>query len=605
MKTKIRIANAGGFWGDDLGVLRRQLEGGEVDYISSDFLAEVTMSILRKQQLKNEALGYVTDFVDQIVDVADLMKSKGVRMITNAGGINPIGCARKILSELDKKGISLKIAVVDGDNIVERIDEFYPSEAKFENMDTGEDFNTIIDNIQSANVYLGVPPLLKALESGADLILAGRVTDTSVTMAPMIHELGWDLNDWDKLAAGLVAGHIIECGAQSTGGNFTDWQDVPTWENMGYPIVEMMQNGEFVVYKHENTGGLINVDTIREQLLYEMGNPDQYISPDVVADFTQLKLQEVGENKVLVSGAKGYASTPYLKVSMAYEDGYKATSSIVISGGRVLNKAQEFEKIFWDRLDTSFLKKNTEFVGYNACHQHLAEHIDPNEILLRLSVYDTDVEKIRDFSMSIAPLILSGPPGVAVTGGRARMQQVITYWPSLIPKECISSTVHVLDSKGEIKESHEIASVLGYEEELQNMELVEHTEFVDPTWEEDRLITVPLREICLGRSGDKGDTVNIGVLARSEEIYQYLKHDLTASKVAEMFFGMVKGRVKRFEIDNLHALNFLLEEALDGGGTKSLMIDAQGKTFATALLNQEIMIPEKLLSSKMKVETQK
>ncbi|NOU60987.1 acyclic terpene utilization AtuA family protein [Marinifilum caeruleilacunae] len=605
MKTKIRIANAGGFWGDDLGVLRRQLEGGEVDYISSDFLAEVTMSILRKQQLKNEALGYVTDFVDQIVDVADLMKSKGVRMITNAGGINPIGCARKILSELDKKGISLKIAVVDGDNIVERIDEFYPSKAKFENMDSGEDFNTIIDNIQSANVYLGVPPLLKALESGADLILAGRVTDTSVTMAPMIHELGWDLNDWDKLAAGLVAGHIIECGAQSTGGNFTDWQDVPTWDNMGYPIVEMMQNGEFVVYKHENTGGLINVDTIREQLLYEMGNPDQYISPDVVADFTQLKLQEVGENKVLVSGAKGYASTPYLKVSMAYEDGYKATSSIVISGGRVLNKAQEFEKIFWDRLDTDFLKKNTEFVGYNACHQHLAEHIDPNEILLRLSVYDTDVEKIRDFSMSIAPLILSGPPGVAVTGGRARMQQVITYWPSLIPKECISSTVHVLDSKGEIKESHEIASVLGYEEELQNMEIVEHTEFVDPSWEEDRLITVPLREICLGRSGDKGDTVNIGVLARSEEIYQYLKHDLTASKVAEMFFGMVKGRVKRFEIDNLHALNFLLEEALDGGGTKSLMIDAQGKTFATALLNQEIMIPEKLLSSKMKVETQK
>ncbi|WP_321282047.1 acyclic terpene utilization AtuA family protein [Marinifilum fragile] len=605
MKTKIRIANAGGFWGDDLGVLRRQLEGGEVDYISSDFLAEVTMSILRKQQLKNEALGYVTDFVDQIVDVADLMKSKGVRMITNAGGINPIGCARKILSELEKKGVSLKIAVVDGDNIVDRIDEFYPAKANFKNMDSGDDFESIIQNIQSANVYLGVPPLLKALESGADLILAGRVTDTSVTMAPMIYELGWELNDWDKLAAGLVAGHIIECGAQSTGGNFTDWEKVERWDNMGYPIVEMKQNGDFTVYKHENTGGLISVDTIREQLVYEMGNPDQYISPDVVADFTHLKLEELESNKVLVSGAKGYPSTPYLKVSMAYEDGYKATSSIVISGGRVLNKAQEFEKIFWDRLDTDFLKKNTEFVGYNACHQHLADHIDPNEILLRLSVYDTDVAKIRDFSMSIAPLILSGPPGVAVTGGRARMQQVITYWPTLIPKECITSTVHVLNEQGEVIESNDIGSVLGYEEELTFKEASEHTDYINPAWEEDRLITVALRDICLGRSGDKGDTVNIGVLARSEEIYQYLKHDLTAEKLSEMFFGMVKGKIHRYEIDNLLALNFLLEESLDGGGTKSLMIDAQGKTFATALLNQEIMIPEKLLSSMMKVESQK
>jgi len=605
MKTKIRIANAGGFWGDDLGVLRRQLEGGEIDYISSDFLAEVTMSILRKQQLKNESLGYVTDFVDQIVDVADLMKSKGVRMITNAGGINPIGCARKILSELEKKGVSLKIAVVDGDNIVERIGEFYPGQANFKNMDSGEDFDTIIDNIQSANVYLGVPPLLKALESGADLILAGRVTDTSVTMAPMIHELGWKLNDWDKLAAGLVAGHIIECGAQSTGGNFTDWQKVPRWDNMGYPIVEMDQSGAFTVYKHENTGGLISIDTIREQLVYEMGNPDQYISPDVVADFTHLKLEELDTNKVLVSGAKGYPSTPYLKVSMAFEDGYKATSSIVISGGRVLNKAQEFETIFWERLNTQYLKKNTEFVGYNACHQHLAEDIDPNEVLLRLSVYDTDVSKLKNFSMSIAPLILSGPPGVAVIGGRARMQQVITYWPTLIPKECIVSAVHVLNEKGVVTESHDIGSVLGNEEELIFMDITEHTDFVDPAWEDDRLITVPLREICLARSGDKGDTVNVGVLARSEEIYQYLKHDLSAKKVKNMFGGLTKGKVTRFEIDNLLALNFLLEESLDGGGTKSLMIDAQGKTFASALLNQEIMIPEKLLSSKMEAEAQK
>lgn len=597
MKDKIRIANAGGFWGDDLGVLRRQLEGGDVDYISSDFLAEVTMSILRKQQQKNESLGYVTDFVDQIVDVADLMKTKGVRMITNAGGMNPIGCARKILTELKTKGISLKIAVVDGDNIIDRIDEFYPAKANFKNMDSGEDFQDIFQQIQSANIYLGVPPLLKALESGADLILAGRVTDTSVTMAPMIYELGWKLDDWDKLAAGLVAGHIIECGAQSTGGNFTDWDKVKRWDNMGYPIVEMSKNGEFTVYKHENTGGYISVDTLREQLVYEMGNPAQYISPDVVADFSQLQLEQIAPNRVLVKNAKGYPSTPFLKVSMAYEDGYKATSSIVISGGRVYKKAQEFEKIFWNRLNLSFLKQNTEFVGYNACLHHLAEHIDPNEILLRFSVYDTDVSKINQFSRSIAPLILSGPPGVAVTGGRARMQQVITYWPTLIPKTCISSWVHVLDFDGKIIESEEIPSKLGNEVELNLNKSPENAEYKLASETESIVVSVPFRRICLARSGDKGDTVNIGVLARSSAIYQFLKTELTSEKVAKMFSGIAKGKVSRFEIDNLMALNFLLEEALDGGGTKSLMIDAQGKTFASALLNQKVFVPEKLLST--------
>lgn len=555
MKDKIRIANAGGFWGDDLGVLRRQLEGGEVDYISSDFLAEVTMSILRKQQLKNEAMGYVGDFVDQIVDVAALMKEKKVRMLTNAGGINPLACARKILSELNKKDIDLKITVVVGDNIIERIDEFYPDQTLFTDMETGDDFAHIKENIQSANVYLGVPPLLKALESGADLILAGRVTDTSITMAPFIYELGWDLGDWDKLAAGLVAGHIIECGAQASGGNFTDWQKVNSWNNMGYPIVEMNKDGSFEVYKHANTGGLISCDTIREQLVYEMGDPKHYISPDVVADFSQLELKEIASNRVLVKNAKGHPSTHFLKVSMAYEDGYKAVSSIVISGGRVLNKAREFEKIFWERLNTDYKKTNTEYIGYNACHQDLVEDIDPNEILLRFSVYDDDLEKIKAFSTSIAPLILSGPPGVAVTGGRARSQQVITYWPTLIPKSLIQTTVHVLDSAGEIKETYDIDSVLGNESDFTPVNGEISSEKEDE-FSQMEMIVVPLRDVCMARSGDKGDTFNIGVLARSEKIYSYLKVKLTSDVVKSMFAGICKGKVKRYELDNLLALNF-------------------------------------------------
>ena len=596
MKDKIRIANAGGFWGDDLGVLRRQLEGGEVDYISSDFLAEVTMSILRKQQLKNADMGYVNDFVDQIVDVAELMKAKKVRMLTNAGGINPLACARKILSELNKKGVDFKIALVLGDNIIERIDEFYPDKTMFTDMETGDDFTLIKDHIQSANVYLGVPPLLKALESGADLVLAGRVTDTSITMAPFIYELGWKLDDWNKLAAGLVAGHIIECGAQASGGNFTDWKKVEKWDNMGYPIVEMNRDGSFEVYKHPNTGGLISRDTIREQLVYEMGDPKHYISPDVVADFSQLELKEVAPNRVSVKNAKGHPSTHFLKVSMAYEDGYKAVSSIVISGGRVLNKAREFEKIFWQRLNMKYKKTNTEYVGYNSCHQDLVEDIDPNEILLRFSVYDDDLEKIKAFSISIAPLILSGPPGVAVIGGRARAQQVMTYWPTLIPKTLIQTTVHVLDFEGEIQESYEIDSVLGNEadykpEECQSQKL-EIDEYAQMEMSE-----VALRSVCMARSGDKGDTFNIGVLARSKDIYNYLKVKLDSEVVKRMFTGICKGKVKRYELDNLLALNFLLEESLDGGGTKSLMIDAQGKTMASALLNQIFPIPKAYLKN--------
>ncbi len=594
MKDKIRIANAGGFWGDDLGVLRRQLEGGEVDYISSDFLAEVTMSILRKQQLKNEAMGYVGDFVGQIVDVAELMKAKKVRMLTNAGGINPLACARKILSELKKKGVDFKITVVIGDNIIDRIDEFYPDQAMFTDMETGDDFAQIKNNIQSANVYLGVPPLLKTLESGADLILAGRVTDTSITMAPFIYELGWDLGDWDKLAAGLVAGHIIECGAQASGGNFTDWQKVRKWDNFGYPIVEMNRDGSFEVYKHENTGGLISRDTIREQLVYEMGDPKHYISPDVVADFSQIVLRELAPNRVLVQNAKGHPSTHFLKVSMAYEDGYKAVSSIVISGGRVLNKAKEFEKIFWSRLNIDYKKTNTEYIGYNACHQDLVEDIDPNEILLRFSVYDDDLEKIKAFSTSIAPLILSGPPGVAVIGGRARGQQVMTYWPTLIPKTLIQSTVHVLDFEGNIQESYEIDSVLGNEADYKPEESQSQKLKLDE-YAQMEMSEVALRSVCMARSGDKGDTFNIGVLARSEAIYNYLKVKLDSEVVKTMFTGICKGKVKRYELDNLLAMNFLLEESLDGGGTKSLMIDAQGKTMASALLNQTFPIPKAFL----------
>jgi hypothetical protein len=598
-KNKIRIANAGGFWGDDLNALRRQLEGGEVDYITSDYLAEITMSILRKQQLKNPKLGYISDFVDQMTDVAELLLEKKVRMITNAGGINPLGCAQAILQNLAKKGVNLKIAIVEGDNIYEQISSFYPDKANFKNMETGEPFSNVQSKLQSANAYLGVPPLLKALETGADLILAGRVTDTSITMAPMIYEFGWKLNDWDKLASALVAGHIIECGAQSTGGNFTDWHLIKNWENMGYPIVEVNDDATFVVTKHNNTGGMVSLNTVKEQLVYEMGSPSNYISPDVVADFLSIQLAEDGENRVRVSGIKGKPSTKFLKVSMAYEDGYKATAAIMISGPNAKDKAEIFVDAFWKRLGIDFEKKNAEFIGYNACHKNLAADIIPNEIYLRFNVFDKDPNKLETFAKSIAPMILSGPSGVCVTGGRPSPMGVMTYYPTLVPKSLIETKVSRLNLQGEIVESHKISSITGFEEEMDFPEITRQVSNAKPTKPEmnRQLKIVKLKQICLARSGDKGDMANIGVVARNKDIYDYLKEFLTADLVKFWFSELCKGKVIRYELDNLNALNFLLEESLDGGGTKSLMIDAQGKTFASALLNCEISIDKSLLKN--------
>lgn len=594
-KKSIKIGNAGGFWGDDLKALRRQLEGGDLDYISADYLAEITMSILRKQNQRNPKLGYVTDFVNQIDDVAELLYSKQVKMITNAGGINPKACALEIIDILNKKNIPLKVAVIEGDNIIDNLEEFYSCEVDFKNIETGENFYNIKDKVESANVYLGFPPILKALESGADIIIAGRVTDTSITMAPAIYEFGWKINDWDKLASALVAGHIIECGAQSSGGNFTDWHLIKKWDNFGYPIVEIFEDGDFIVTKHNNTGGLITVNSIKEQIVYEMGDPSKYISPDVIADFRTIQLEHVKENQVKISGVKGYPSTNSFKVSMAYKDGFWANGSIIISGPDAKAKAEIFKDAFWKRLDIKFEKFNTEYVGYNATHLGLSKEIEPTEILLRFGVFDYNADKINEFGKELAPLILSGPPGVAVTGGRPRPRNVMSYWPALIPKHFIKSTVSIFNAEGNIDQEFEIESITGFEDE--NITIPEISFIVADKNKYENLIKVPLRKICLARSGDKGDMANIGVIARSEEIYKFLKTNLTSEKVKSWFSDFCKGDVKRYELDNIYGINFLLEQSLDGGGTKSLMIDAQGKTFASALLNQEFEIPEFLINT--------
>ena len=600
-RTKtLKIGNAGGYWGDDPGALKRQVAGGSLDYITMDFLAEVTMSILQKQMSKDPNLGYAKDFIPMIKGVLpQLMKNK-TRVITNAGGINPEACAAAIVDAGKSLGLEPKIAVVHGDDILGDLSSLKSRGAHLENMETGEAFSSVEEKIEAANIYFGAAPVVEALKKWQpDIIITGRVTDTGITVAPMIYEFGWSLNDWDKIASGIIAGHMLECGCQITGGNFSDWKLVDNYDQMGYPIAEVEPNGDFVLTKHEGTGGHVSEDTVREQLFYEMGNPKAYLTPDVVADFTSIKLSEVGKDRVKVSGIKGAEPTPLYKVSMAYEDGFKCVGSILISGPDAREKAQAFADIFWKRCDHDFTQQLTELVGFNACHRSLGHDLDPNEIILRLGARSHDYAALRSFAKMIPSLILSGPPGVAVLGGVPKVQAVVSYWPALIDKNLVSPKIALFADKlkdevlvhgtqvGQFKESEMDTQIADKVEKSIEKALINNH---DPD-------SRPLYDICLARSGDKGDSANIGLLARSEEAYQFIKEHLTAQLVKDLFQELCEGRVRRYCLDNLLGLNFILDQSLGGGGSCTLRSDAQGKTFSQALLRQRFLIPTSVIES--------
>jgi len=594
LKKKIRIGNAGGYWGDDLDAMRRQLTGGPLDYITMDFLAEITMSILRKQQLKNHSLGYAGDFLTQLETCLPLIVEKNVKVINNAGGINPVGLGRQILALARRKGIDLKVGVVYGDDISGRLYELTAAGEKFTNMETGEKFTEIRRKVTSANVYLGAEPVVAALDAGCQIVVTGRVTDTGLTLAPMIHEFGWAMDDWDRMAAGIVAGHIIECGAQASGGNITDWQTVPSFKNIGYPIIEMHHTGEFYVTKHKRTGGMVSEKSVKEQLVYEMGDPAQYISPDGVAFFDTIKVEESGKNRVKVSGVRGGPAPEMFKVSMAYDDGWKAEGEILLCGPDIRDKAAAVAEIFWDKVGHTFEQTSTAMVGAASSWPDAVAGCDPNEIYLRFGVRDHDHAKILDFSKTLPALILAGPSGMAVsTQGRPRPRQVVAYWPALMRRDGVSAKVLTFctDCEEHFQEIHFHVRGDAGEPVTSDEPRIRRprVKFTGPLKE------VKLRRLCYARSGDKGDTCNIGILARSPGIYDWMVAKLTPALVKKFFTGRVFGKVTRYQLDNLQGLNFLLEESLGGGGTTSLLVDPQGKTMSQALLEMKVKVPASLL----------
>ena len=450
MKERIRIASGQGFWGDLLTAPYDQVTRGEIDYLVMDYLAEVTMSILQKQRRKNPSLGYARDLVPLMEQLLPLLVKKNIRVITNGGGVNPIACRDAIFGAAARMGISgLSIGVVLGDDILGRLGDLRARGMLLKNMETGEDLGTVMDRVMSANVYFGAAPVVEALDRGARIVITGRTTDTGLTLAPMVHEFGWKAGEWDRLAAGTVAGHILECGGQASGGNFSaDWRAVPDLAHIGFPIAEASPDGSVVITKHGGTGGLVSVQTVKEQLLYEIGNPAEYITPDCIADFTTIHVGPDGEDRVLVSGVKGRPATDSYKVSMSYLDGYTASGTLTYAWPDALEKGRAADEILRRRmqdLGLRFEEVRTEFLGYNSCHGPLA--VPPgevNEVVLRIGVRGKDFDAVERFGKEIAPLILTGPPSVTgFAGGRPKPSEVIAYWPALLPKSAVQPEVVV------------------------------------------------------------------------------------------------------------------------------------------------------------------
>jgi hypothetical protein len=442
----IRIANGQGFWGDWLEAPVRLVDQGPIDFLVLDYLAEVTMSILQKQKQEDPRLGYARDFPPLIGRLANKLKDRGIKVVANAGGVNPAACARAVLDLAPH----LKVAVVHGDDVFTRLDEFIANGYEMADMDTGEPISTIRSRILSANAYIGAFPLAEALDTGADVVIAGRSTDTALTLAPMVHKFGWQPDDWDKLAAGTIAGHIIECGAQCSGGNCqVDWETIPDMANIGYPIIEAEPDATFIVTKHANAGGLVDLNTVKEQLLYELGDPHRYITPDCIADFTSIRLADAGPDRVRVTGIRGGPRPPTLKLSISYTNGWKAVGTLVYSWPQALSKAQDADRIVRQRLTAlglHFDEIYTEYFGVNACHGQAAPpNPDPPEVQLRIGVRGQDRRAVDRFTRELIPLVLNGPPGATGFGeGRPPVREIVAYWSALIPREEIQTQVEVV-----------------------------------------------------------------------------------------------------------------------------------------------------------------
>ncbi|MCL6696841.1 acyclic terpene utilization AtuA family protein [Acinetobacter baumannii] len=588
----VKIGCASGFWGDTNTAAFQLVHLTDINYLVFDYLSEITMSIMAKAKMVEPKHGYALDFVSRVM--APLLKKiaeKKIKVISNAGGVNPLACRDALQKIIKEYGLDLKVAVVLGDDLL-------PKHEQLKQQNVLEMFSggPLPEQVASSNAYLGAVAIRDALDLGADIVITGRVVDSAVVLAPLLHEYQWSLDDYDKLAQGSLAGHVIECGAQCTGGNFTDWQLVQGFDNMGFPVVEVSEDGSFVVTKPQGTGGLVSTATVAEQIVYEIGNPQAYLLPDVIADFSHVHLEQVGEHRVRVTGAKGQAPTTQYKVSATYPDGYRVLVSFLIAGREAPQKAQviadailtKCERVLAMRSVPPFSEKSVEILGIESTYGDHAKTLNSREVVVKIAVKHMFKEACMFFASEIAQASTGMAPALAgIVGGRPKASPVIKLFSFLIDKNQVNVEI---DFDGQ---RHAVEIPQGVSAE----QLLTLTAGENAVYQGDE-IEVPLIEIAHARSGDKGNHSNIGVIARKADYLPWIRAALTEQSVASYMQHVLdaeKGRVIRYELPGLNALNFMLENALGGGGVASLRIDPQGKAFAQQLLDMPVKVPAHLL----------